>query len=367
METQSRIWNLLVKKDRGTASKAELLELAQLLAGQPDIQKMIEDLDSYWSSVAGAPESEQMKAMSDSNRLLAQTKLDLSGHRHTYNNRRTLKKLIAVVAIILTIIGTVTFVYLVVAHSTHNINIVRTKNGSKTEITLPDGSRVSMNGGSELSYPDNFKNSSTREVTICGEAYFDVKHDSSHPFIIHTQYLDIRDIGTVFNVRAYPNETSEATLISGSIEVNIRDKPETVLRLKPREKVIFAADTPASSASKPKSHPLSQGTLKVMKVAPIVGSSGDTIVPETAWTKNQLVFRSEAFGSLAGRMERWFNVKFYFINNDVRQYVFTGIFEAETLEESLRELQLSRPFNFTVTKDSVIITGNQPGSENDIQ
>lgn len=356
MEKQNRIWNLLVKKDNGTASAAELSELEKLLSAHPDIQGLINDLDRFWWVVDNQSESDEMKAMSDANRLLAEMKTDLSKEKPVRGNLLSVRKFMSVAAVILTLLCVATIIYFLMVRSDKNINIVRTKNGSKTEITLPDGSFVRLNGGSVLQYPEHFNHVANREVTVCGEAYFEVKHDPSHPFIIHTQYLDIRDLGTVFNVRAYPNEPSEATLISGSIEVNIKNKPETVLRLRPQEKVVYSAGSSLNAPAKGKYPSEDKATLKVSKIAPIVGNKGDLIVPETAWTQNQLVFSSESFKTLAGRMERWFNVNFRFLSEQVAQFKFTGIFQGETLEESLRELQLSRPFAFKVTGDSVIIT-----------
>jgi transmembrane sensor len=73
--------------------------------------------------------------------------------------------------------------------------------------TLPDGSLISLNKNSQLSYPSSF-NGEQREVTLNGEAFFDVSHDAEHPFVIHTEMMDVKVLGTSFNVRAYPGGDS---------------------------------------------------------------------------------------------------------------------------------------------------------------
>lgn len=81
---------------------------------------------------------------------------------------------------------------------------------STTEVltgTLPDGSMISLNKNSQLRYPSSFTGAQ-REITLTGEAFFDVSHDAAHPFIIHTDKMDITVLGTSFNVRAYPEGDS---------------------------------------------------------------------------------------------------------------------------------------------------------------
>src|SRR5690606_4757825 len=102
--------------------------------------------------------------------------------------------------------------------------------------------QVWLNADSRLSYPNDFQHGAEREVFLSGEAYFDVVHNAERPFIIHTQYLDIKDIGTAFNVKAYPDEDeSEATLVTGAIKVSLHQNPDKSFILKPREKFVYYA------------------------------------------------------------------------------------------------------------------------------
>ena len=91
-------------------------------------------------------------------------------------------------------------------------NTVSTRKGSKSNVQLPDGTMAWLNADSKLIYDENFRGD-FREVSLEGEAYFDVVKDKTKPFIIHTKAIDIRVLGTAFNVRAYETEKEYGNFI----------------------------------------------------------------------------------------------------------------------------------------------------------
>ena len=118
-------------------------------------------------------------------------------------------------------------------------NTVATEPGSKSQITLPDGTQVWINADSRIVYDQDFF-TRNREVVLSGEAYFDVVRDTTRPFIIHTRSIDIKVLGTAFNVRSYPNEkTTETALIHGKVEVTLHNNPDKKIILKPNEKLVI--------------------------------------------------------------------------------------------------------------------------------
>ncbi len=91
--------------------------------------------------------------------------------------------------------------------------------GVQKEVTLADGTHVWINSGSTLTYPEVFADGE-RRVTLKGEAFFEVEHDANHPFTVHTGHLDVRVLGTKFDVKAYPGaDFTEIALFEGSVEV----------------------------------------------------------------------------------------------------------------------------------------------------
>jgi ferric-dicitrate binding protein FerR (iron transport regulator) len=230
-------------------------------------------------------------------------------------------------------------------------------------LRLEDGTIITLNAGTTLKYPPHF-NGKIREVFLEGEAFFKVIHDQEHPFVIHTKDFDVHDLGTEFNVRAYSQDKSaEATLIQGAIEVVLKDDPDSRISLKPLEKIIFYKEKHMLEKSSGDSGTALENSVKArteaaihFKVTPVAPRPADSLIEETAWTKNEFVFKSEVFEDLALRLERWYGVNISFEAGDIKQYRFTGTFTNETVEQALSELQMIRPFHFTISNNKVIIT-----------
>ena len=110
--------------------------------------------------------------------------------------------------------------------------------GQHTKVTLSDGTRIWLNAGSFLKCPSRFKGD-TREVYLTGEAFFDVAKDKKHPFIIHTDKMDTKVLGTSFNIHAYPGQaTQEVSVLTGRVNVKSTVTDENVY-VTPGQKVVF--------------------------------------------------------------------------------------------------------------------------------
>lgn len=231
-----------------------------------------------------------------------------------------------------------------------------TQYGSRSFITLPDGSEVWLNAGTKLQYADAFAKGK-RELTLSGEAYFDVKHDPEHPFIIHTGGMDVKVLGTAFNVKAYPGDSlMETTLIRGKVEIDFIHNPRSKIILKPNEKVVIhTANSESKSrqqASQPVSTPVNDSVYSLSKIIP---DPADGSIPETSWVENKLVFRKEPFGRLALKLERWYNINIHFDNNKYKEDELTGTFRDQSIEEVMRALQLSSGFHYQITGKDIRI------------
>ena len=252
----------------------------------------------------------------------------------------------------------------VTAENHKRINEINVNPGAKTKVQLPDGSHVWVNSDSKISYPETFKGS-VREVFLEGEAYFDVVKDPFHPFIVHTSGIDIKVLGTAFNVKSYDAEpTIEATLIHGSIEVAKINEPDAPkVTLKPHEKLIFnkLANSLTEDAATTKVQRISGATpllniiTPAITIAPLAKNIADSAIAETSWIYNRLIFEEEKFEDLSVKMERWFNVKITINSDKLKQYRLNGSFENETIEEALKELQYLVPFSFQINGRDIVI------------
>ena len=232
-----------------------------------------------------------------------------------------------------------------------------TPNGKKIHTILPDGSVVWLNSASTISYTNNVNKSSKREVYLNGEAYFDIKHDAQHPFIVHAGMVNIVVLGTAFNVKAYSNDSFiETTLIRGKVALVNNNDHGSVITMFPNEKISISTIKNlvkkvvlANKAVNRDSIGTSAGTVVTAPVLP------DAAIDETAWLNNRLSFKQESFTKLALRLERWYNVKFFFDDDNLSDKLFTGTFTNQGINEVMRALQIARPFHYSITNNQIHI------------
>jgi ferric-dicitrate binding protein FerR (iron transport regulator) len=229
--------------------------------------------------------------------------------------------------------------------------------GTRTKLVLPDGTRVWLNSNSKLKYTSEF-NANTREVSLEGEAYFDVVKDVLHPFIVHTSSLDIKVLGTAFTIKSYPqDETVEATLLRGTIEVSRKDNPGiSRVILKPNEKLVF--NKKKAVLARP-GHFRDQVPIDAhpptpdMAVNSIRQDIPDSNKVETAWIYNRLVFNGDTFQELARKMERWYNVRITIKDESLNNRRFGGAFAKETVEDAFKALQLTTDFRYKISGNEI--------------
>jgi len=227
--------------------------------------------------------------------------------------------------------------------------------GERKNIQLPDGSNVTLNAGSKIKINEKF-GIATRDVYLEGEAFFEVKHDTSLPFIVHTTAMDVKALGTAFNVKAYLDEkVTETSLIRGLVEVTLKEDNNLKMLLYPNQKIEWkhlvanAVKNNLAVAKKVNAFDITDSLKKKL----VVTNNGD--IKEIAWKENKLIFDDEGFEDIAVLLERWYGAKINFKDASIRNYRFTGIFEKEDLNTVLEFLKESRSFNYTVERGETLI------------
>jgi len=351
---KDRIWELLAKIKSGEATPEEQLELNQHLARSPEDQELVQAMDAFWEipvPVTGVPaESEINNTWNAFRHKIAPADLSVAAPEPAGRVRHILKIVSAIAAVLLLTMGGWWLWNSRSATVPGQINSVSTKYGSKSKIEMPDGTQVWLNVGSNIRYDENY-GKENREITLTGEAFFEVVHNEKKPFIIHTPKMNVKVLGTVFNVKAYPNdEVTEAALIKGSIEVTFPNRPQEKLILKPSDKItIVNKELPDSKTGFEQNSDKEKPAIVVSRVSYQVA---DSAVAETAWVNNKLIFRSKTFEELAKDMERWFNVTVRVQDSAILQKKFTGIFSNESITDALYALSLSSPFDYKFNKAS---------------
>jgi len=369
---QNRAWVLIARKLTGEASEDELQELQAHLEDHPEWQLTFDLTHAYWFQNPGTPPLEREPAWDVDAAVDRIVRSEFTTGRpepethHVAPVRRYIGKhpvlWASAAAFVLAVIG------LAVLRSYHrpaeitptplqaiHENRIETRPGSRSRLLLPDGSTVWVNAGSTLTYPSSFS-SLNRECTLEGEAFFDIVKNPAHPFIVHTSSLNIRVLGTAFNVKAYSRDkTIETTLIRGCIAVSIKSKPNEEITLKPNEKLVVA-NNDSTLQTNMGGHRTDKKTeeAQVNICKPTYESHTGTII-ETSWVNNKLIFQDEEFRDLALQMERWYGVDIQFASAKPSALRFTGTFQEETIQQALDALKLTADFNYTIHGNQITI------------
>jgi ferric-dicitrate binding protein FerR (iron transport regulator) len=253
------------------------------------------------------------------------------------------------------IIGGILLVKNFTRHSASQYTTIISGKGVRKQICLPDGTKVWLNSESNLSFDNEMTQKITRDVTLVGEAFFEVAHDKKHPFIVHTEKMAIKVLGTEFNVMAYPNDKqATATLIRGSIELSVNKFPQQKIILKPSERFAMIDNKKNQDGESKETGTFENVTLKLENLSPIK-VQGTEYIAETAWVDNKLVFKNESFSELVPKLERWFNVRIKIDDPEKLKYHFTGIFTNENIDQALNAMKVIKPFNFKINENDVNI------------
>jgi len=234
--------------------------------------------------------------------------------------------------------------------------------GSRAYATLPDGSKVWLNSGSKVKILPGYY-LQERRLELSGEAYFEVVTNPEKPFIVEAGGLTIKATGTIFNVKAYPEEEQiTTTLMKGIvfIEGTANDGKAFKIRMNPDQSVSYkrqsanentAAKKEADHSSLPPSgkQNFPQGLLS-KSISP---NETETL---TSWMKNRWVIDNEKFGQLAVLLERRYNVEIRFESEELKKYRFTGKIERETVEQMFDVFRYSIPLKYTIDKGIITLT-----------
>jgi ferric-dicitrate binding protein FerR (iron transport regulator) len=213
--------------------------------------------------------------------------------------------------------------------------------GEKSQVLLADGTHVWINSGSRFTYPVNFVR--TREVTLDGEAYFDVKKSKRTEFVVNTHDARIRVMGTSFNVKSYPGDRTQTTVVSGLVRVESKRAGIKSVLIRPDQMAVLKT----GDVEEMKTETVTQ-QLTVME-----SINTETL---TSWKDQMLVFADETFGDIAVKMERWYNIKILIEDEKIRSARYTGKFvHNETVYEVLKAIELTTPIMYEVKNNEIII------------
>ena len=207
--------------------------------------------------------------------------------------------------------------------------------GQKSTVFLSDGSKVILNSGSTITYSSIFDNDK-REVKIYGEAYFEVEHEKDRPFIVKTDYMDVRVLGTSFNVKAFENQKSiKVSLTTGQVEVYEHGKD-----LGSIDRIILS---PGQTISY---------DINEMSFEKITSFNPEA---DYGWKDGLIYFEKASFNDVVSKLSNWYNVDIKIQGKPKKEWNYSGKFDNYALNNVLHAISFSEKFVYKFEGNKVTI------------
>jgi len=339
---QDKFITLIGEKLTGSLNKKEEESFNSLL-NDSDNQSLYRDFERLWKG--SKEEYSALNSKSAFNRVRNQIQKEQPDYvvSANKNNRKKLNISFLKIAAIITFFMVVSFgVYWNIDLNNRNVidiqsvEIIKSNtSGQKSTVFLPDGSKVILNSESSLSYSSNFDNDS-RKVRLSGEAYFEIEKDIDRPFIVNTNHINIKVLGTSFNVTAFENkETVKVTLTSGQIEVH-----ENGDQLESKDNILL--------------YPGQAISYNINK------TSFDKITSfnpeaEYGWKNGLIYFEKASFDEVISKLSDWYGVDFIIHGKPKKEWNYSGKFDNYAMSNVLNALSFTGKFKYELEKKIVTI------------
>lgn len=333
-------YNVLIKVLNGSANDFDLENFNKWLEESEINKKEFEELKKIWQ----ISEPKQIQVLPDVDEEWNWLVSEINNTKQIQKKNSSLSKAIKsvdeflfasklrpVFATIITILFISLYFFVVNKESIIPVveyQSITTSKLDRTEITLPDGSKVFLNGGSKVIYPNKFIEDN-REIKLTGEAFFSVVKDK-RPFIITTDNARIKVLGTKFDVWSRENKT-RVVVQEGLVNVAQKRKIENPVLLKMNQLTCVSNE---SEPTKPKE----------------VDSK-----EFLSWMENTLLFNQTSFGEVVKELERFYDIKIGVMDERIKNYSLTGKFKRENIESTLSMICLAMDLDYSKKQDGFII------------
>lgn len=312
----------------GNLTDAENLELKNHLESNPTDRKIFEDYRLLWEESGSKIALKPIDVEND----LIKTKLRLFLRK--FNYVQFFQRAAAVLLLAVLFSSSYIYYYNGSGFSDQNghpiiVQEISTIYGMRTKFQLSDGTWVNLNSGSKLIFPTEFEGKS-RKVELVGEAFFDVTPNPAKPFIVKASEINVKVLGTAFDLQAYPGTNKiTTTLVHGKVVLERESDgiSKQVAELKPSDRAEYKTDR------------------KVINVS--VEEDLDKFI---AWKDGKLVFFNDPIENVAEKLGHWYNVTVKISNDKLKRYRFTATFQDEPIEQVLDLLSKSSPLKYQIKK-----------------
>ena len=325
--TQDEIYDLIAKSFSVELTEEEMSQLNTWKNSDKFNQAEYNDFQEIWEH---------------SNRLAMPSAVDLPGSLRTTRNKAgidrgqikwlTVLSRVAAVLVLSLLFSSIYNIFIASksGHLTEALSYqqVKASFGMQSRVELADGSVVYLNSGSTLRFPTSFHGMKTRKVELSGEGHFSVTKNSEQPFIVDIRKMQIRVVGTTFDVDAYPNNSAfTIALVEGSIRLqqNSGNEVKELIEMKPNQVATYQQSENSLSCK-----------------------TENDLSKYTAWTEGKIVFSNDPVNIVTQKLDNWYNVDIVAVDTKLSKYRFTGTFIDEPLEQVLNILNLTSKMEYKV-------------------
>jgi len=320
-------WNLIIGKLKNSLDPKEEQELNEWLA-DADNQEIFDRLFGLWEGIQLKKNYYRPDEIQLWNKL--SLKLGFGSEKQQDSKSVYIRKMWKYAAAVILVIGMSSLFF----YMGHQLPVQKvtaqgyTNLSGKSKVYLPDGTEVWLHTNSSISYKSDF-NSTNRDVTVSGEAYFNVQHDKENPFIVRSNELFVKVHGTQFNIESLTgSENIIVSLVSGSV---LLETPKERQFMEPGQMAIYNRRN---------------RSLKIQK--------GDVEYAKS-WIGDQIYFEQKSLGYICRYLSKWYNIKIDLNSSLQNKYAYTFTLRDEPLDEVLRIMSRINPIQYEFTKENVLI------------
>lgn len=327
MEIQNIPWEAITAKLKDDASVEEIKQIQDWLDLSPENGIILSEIAHTWSITRGKPQFYQPDMSYNWNKLIRK----INYQSKQKNSLPIYLRLVAAAAILIVVFLMGITLSDQVKPKSKNVSYTKiiVPKGNKTQIILPDSSKVWLNSGAELWYPSDYT-AENREIWMKGECYFQVEKDKNHPFVVHGTKLQVKVFGTCFNLKEdQARDLSDVSLVSGKVTVfDLQNK--TISDLIPGQQLIY-----------------SKGIGEVQEA--------ENMEALTSWVNNILIFKNQPFDEVISYLSGWYGVNIKFDRTLYDHHKYTFKVKTESLREVLDLITIITPIDYQIEGDQITI------------
>ena len=327
MEIQNIPWEAISAKLNNVAESDDLKQIQAWLDLSAENHDILSEIVNTWAITKSSPEFYQPDMTYNWSKLMQKINI-----RSEKKNRLMvfLRVAAAAAVLILVFLAGITFSdRFRIQQSTITYSKIIAPKGNKTQIILPDSSRVWLNSGAELWYPSDYS-AHNREVWMKGECFFQVQKDPVHPLLVHGTKIQVKVFGTTFNIREDDSkDLSDVTLLAGKVEV-LNLKNQKISDLNPGQQLVYQ-----------------KGVSQIL--AP------ENMDAMTSWVNNILIFNNQPFEEVIRYLDGWYGVDIQLERSLYYRHNYTFKVKTESLREVLELITIITPINYKIEGDQIKI------------